>query len=495
MSNRKSDYITKLLPRIDLNKAITENTSKQQLFLQDKAKDFSQDWYFIGDELGAIIKNVQSGKILGCTRGMDTLQMFPENTKSTFCRWKIITAESSIFSKEYNYITNVAYQTKVLEVVNANAQDGSAIRLTENTRSHSQMFYLDRQTYILNPDEYEPEKLAIWHLEENEYKSYEDLKYKILSSDHFLKKWSNLAAMLGFSWPCGTAANEVGKDYSIVKEGDHYNITANYRAHDKYANTHRANERLKMVVSDVKLVLDHDSIKIGEQSIENLEPKVIASTNSFNNTASKAMIRKGVNHDTNRIISVSTPHVVSNDIKIARPFKVEILGVDTDHTFAYNFSDKYSLGAQIAEYESNVLNHSFEMEAPAGSSVPADVHLYHTEAIAPYTAIARLEYKITLIGFLSRYGNGYQGNPKDEPTISYTFGTDTLSASEDLYDKYLHRNESGYSVWDFDAMLINERGERFKKIMSEAITPVGTKVSGEFKKEASKEIVISSRKS
>lgn len=488
MKNINENYVYKIVSKLNDNKAISQDISNNNLIISDKSSNNYQNWTFIYNEAFDAYKivNIETNQILGYdTDDSTAIPFYPKDTESLYCHWIFEDIE-----KTFYLIKNAGDPDRVLDVLNSDVSNKNNIILFKNNKSNNQKFKLSKIRFKEGYSCEEVKKLNTVTLEENEYGTLEDLKYKIFSSEQFIKKWADFADMLGFAWCSGTNGESVGQDFNISKIEDRYIITANYRPTDPYSKGYRANERLNMEISNIRLAFDPNSINIGKQYIEKPEPILVASTSATNNTSKEASITKEIEYTVGSSTSNFTSNTISNGVNVESSFKVRVLGTKTEHTFSYNFSHEYSWGEQRDESVETKVKDIFTAEVPPNTTIPIQALLYKSKAKVPYTAIANLEYSITLTGFLKYEGNAYKNKPINRPTISYTFGDNVYSATEDIYDKYKHRNIPGYSEWDFNWSIFKEGCEDFNYFLRKVITPDGAKISGMFTNIDSSNVVI-----
>lgn len=488
MKNIKENYIYKIVSKLNDNKVISQDISNNKLIISDKNSNNDQNWMFIYNEKFDAYKivNVETNQILGYDNDDSTnIPLYSLDTESLYCYWIFENIDET-----YYLIKNAGNQNKILDVSNSDIINKSDIILFNINKTDNQKFKIlkvkFKEGYTCN----EVKKLNTITLEENEYGTIEDLKYKIISSDQFIKKWADFSDMLGFAWCAGTNGKTVGEDFNVTKIDDKYIIIANYRSTDPYSEGYRANERLMMEISNVRLAFDANSIELGKQSIAKPEPILVASTTATNNTSKEASIAKEIEYTVGSSTSNFTSNTIANSISVENSFKVRVLGGKVEHTFSYNFSHEKSWGEQLDQSIETKVKDIFTVEVPANTTIPVNALLYKSQAKVPYNAIANLEYSITLTGFLKYEGNAYKDKPINRPTISYTFGDNIYSATEDVYDKYKHRDIPGYSEWDFNWSMLEEGCEDFNYFLSKVITPDGAKISGIFTNIDSSNVVI-----
>ena len=499
MRNVNENYIYKIQSKLNDKKVIRQDENNK-IVLFDKTIDNDnniysivedQNWLFIYNSSFDSYKivNEKTSLILGYNHDdSKDIPMYPLDTESIYCHWIF-----ENINDEYFIIKNAGNHNKVLDISDWKIENGNNIILFSRDNRNNQQFKLVRIKFKQGYSCKQIKKTSTKTLDENEYRNIDDLIYKIISSEQFIKKWATIAHMLGFSWCAGTNGISVGEDFNVKKEGDKYVLKANYRKFDPFSEGFKSDERLEMEISNIKLMFDPNSIKLGNQSIENLEPILIASTKATNNTDKNASIAKEIEYTQGNTTSNSTSNAISNSIGFENSFKVNIAGVKVENSFSYNFSHEYSWGKQVDESKETKVKSVYTVEVPPNSTVFVHALLYKTKSNVPYEAIANLEYSITLKGFLRYEGNAYKNKPTNRPKISYTFGNSLLSATKDLYQQYLKRDIKG-ADWDFNWAMINFDCDVFNYYVGEGITPDGAKISGMFTNIDSSNVVITAGK-
>ncbi len=487
MKNVDDKYIYKIVSKLDSNKVIKVDTDRNKVVIHAKDDKDDQNWCFLYDESYDAYKivNMKTDQVLRYESHTSTnIPLSPPDIFSIIYYWRFESVD-----ERYFVIKHAADHQRVLDVKDSNASNGNEIILFNNNKTSNQMFELVKVKFKDGHD-YELKKLNFCDLEENQYADLEDLKHKIFSRELFIKKWSHVAHMLGYAWCRGTASKEIGEDFTLSKQDDYYVLTANYRKDDPYADGYRAYERLQMVIFDVRLAFDPDSIELGKQTIETPEPIVIASTKAYNNTDKKATVTKEIEYTIGRTTSNSAANAISNSVEVASSFKVKIAGVNKEHSFTYNFGHEYSWGQQKDESEESKIKSIYSVDVDPHSSVPIHALVYKSKARVPYTATANLVYKLRMVGFLRYSHNAHVNHPATRPTIIHTFGNDKLSAHEDLYDQFNHRHIKGYSIWNYNWIMLHYPSEYVQHYMNAAISANGVRISGQFTNVDSSNVVI-----
>lgn len=502
MSYINENCIYKILPKVNLHKAMQLNESNQTLVLYNKldndrytTDDDAQNWYFVfNEDFNAYkIVNEKTKKILGYEDdNSKNIVMYDLNTDSKndslYWHWTF-----EMMNDGYFIIKNAGDPSRVLDLYGSDGTNNGKIILFQERRTKNQRFRLVRHKFKPGYEYEEAKKITKPYIQkENTYRNFDDLKYKIFNSDQFKKKWANIADMLGFSWCCGTKGLYNGDDFKVTKlDNGNYLIKANYRNGDPFVGSSKPNDRLEMEISNIKLMIDPNSIKQGKASIENLSPTIVSTTNAVNNTSSESTATTEIEYTQGNTISTSTSNSVSNSIGVQNSFKVKVHGMKFEQSFEYNITHEKSWGEQIDQSTETKVKSILSVTVPPKTKLPIYAVLYKSKASFPYEAIATLEYRITLRGIL-KTENAYKGKPTNRPKISYAFGNSKLSATKHLLEQYSQRDVQGVTpTWDYNWCILNYDADYFNEYMSQAITPDGVEIKGVFTNIDSSNVTIS----
>ena len=490
MSYINQDCIYKILPKINPEKAIQIDKSKRKpvLFSKLTSDDDAQNWYFIYNENYHAYKivNKKIKKMLGykSDESMDVVLYdlnddIINNPKkdSLYWHWTF-----EMMNDGYFLIKNAGDYTRVLDVHGSSAVNGRDIILFQERRTNNQRFKLLRYKFKDGYKHEDVKKLTKPHIQkENTYKNFDDLMYKIFNSDQFKKKWANVADMLGFSWCAGTKGLYNGDDLKVEKlPNGNYLIRSNYHTGDPFIGSSKPNDRLEMEISNIKLMIDPNSIKQGKASIENLNPTIVSTTHAFNDTTKESTLTKEIEYTQGNIISTSTSNSISNSIGIQNSFKVKVHGMKFEQTFEYNITHEKTWAEQIDQSTEAKVKSILTVTVPPKTNMPIYAILYRSKASFPYEAIANLEYHITIKGIL-KAENAYKGKPTNRPRIQYKFGNSKMSAANDLFEQYSTRDVQGITpTWDYNWCRLQYDDDYFDEYMSQAITPDGVEIKGVF---------------
>ena len=501
MSYINEKCIYKILPKMDTNKAVKVDEKKLTPVLDNRIdkgrltnQDDNQNWLFEYDEKYKAYKitNVKTKQIIGYCDEDNSSHIIMENSdlKTPYCRWIVeVTQDGYVILKNAGDAWDK--KDRVLDIYGSNIRNGREIILHKPTGGDNQKFKLVRHKFIKEYKYPEAEKLKERHIQkENTYKNIEDLKYKLFSSEQFIKKWANIADMLGYKFCTGTNGVDIGEDFYVKKENGKYIIKANYRSKDPFAYEGNLSHRLEMEVSNIKLTFDPDSIKIGKPTITRLTPTVISTTNAVNHTSSESTATTELEYTVGNTISNSTSNSISNSIGVENSFKVKVHGMKFEQTFTYNITHDKTWGHQEDNSIETKIKATYSTPVPSGSNVPIYALLYQSKANIPYTAVANIEYNIRFSGYL-KHDNALKDKSKQHGIVNYSFGKSNISATKFLENEYstrdVHYNDSG---WDYIWSILNYEPEYFNKYIGEAMTPDAVEISGIFTNIASTNVQI-----
>ncbi len=291
---------------------------------------------------------------------------------------------------------------------------------------------------------------------------FEQLKWNIGTDTLFQEILATVADALGFAWCGGTASELVGEDMvaSMDLEGN-ISIEAAYRPDDPYADGYRADERLEIYLSNWRYRIDPSKIDFGEPEISKIENIIRGEVSLVNfDSQNPASLEQWLDYE--HVYTKS--HAVHTNLTTGTRLQSEIkvssapfgLGYETSYQFEFTFSAENGWEDQSATTEALLSRQIVKTTVPPNSQ--KRIFALCTEATSklPYATIANLAFDITFKGFLRYGGNARVDHPTDRPTVSVTFGTESLSGWEHILDQYEHRNITGYSQWDWNWAMENQ---------------------------------------
>ncbi|ASP38825.1 aerolysin family beta-barrel pore-forming toxin [Bacterioplanes sanyensis] len=286
------------------------------------------------------------------------------------------------------------------------------------------------------------------------------LKYSIISDPDFHKPLAYMAHFMGYAWCGGTGSSYVGDDFHISQiNQNQYRLQARYDANDANAGGYRANERLKMDISNIRFITNPGELELGEPQVYDREPI---------KTVTYVVRNEGDTDDT-KVATLSYNETESWSKQDNFSFS-ETIGITNSYEFGLKlFGGKTEIKAEFSadqgwsetEGNSDTVSQSAQYRAivPARSKREITITFFKQKADIPYQSKMHMDYHVTYENFLRWGGNARHDHPTDRPWEKYTFGgRNQLNAAEDMLDQYLHRHIPGYSHWDWQWML-NEHGK------------------------------------
>lgn len=314
----------------------------------------------------------------------------------------------------------------------------------------------------------------------------------VFKDPQFIKGWAEIANYLGIGWCGGTASNVVGGDFTVEKvttleeaakyQNDFdgfqnvpfYVIKANYNKDDPYASGYRANERLKMFISDADILFDPDTLEFGPALHSKLEPLAVVSKIIRNNSLSE--ITSPVAVEYSDATSTSLTHSANVGIKLgvkhATVVKASPVGVGADVSNEVNFEISAGYNFSKTTVNSNIIVKKSEerISVPSKRKVAATVYALKNEATFPYQGDVQAVYNITLSGFYRYKDNSEWGHAETRPNARVKFGsyttkgenTEGLIATDDIMKQYINRSIKGDSKTDWQWIMDKYGADRVK---------------------------------
>nr|ACA60984.1 alpha-toxin [Clostridium septicum] len=287
------------------------------------------------------------------------------------------------------------------------------------------------------------------------YEDNEDLKAKIIQDPEFIRNWANVAHSLGFGWCGGTANPNVGQGFEFKREVGaggkvSYLLSARYNPNDPYASGYRAKDRLSMKISNVRFVIDNDSIKLGTPKVKKLAPLNSASFDLINESKTESKLSKTFNYTTSKTVSKTDNFKFGEKIGVKTSFKVGLEAIadsKVETSFEFNAKQGWSNTNSTTETKQESTTYTATVSPQTKKRLFLDV--LGSQIDIPYEGKIYMEYDIKLMGFLKYTGNAREDHTEDRPTVKLKFGKNGMSAEEHLKDLYSHKNINGYSEWDW----------------------------------------------
>lgn len=314
----------------------------------------------------------------------------------------------------------------------------------------------------------------------------EQFKWSIVNHSDFNQPLYRLAHQMGYAWAGGTGGPYVGDDFAISKDiyGDGYKLKANYNSNDPYAGGYMDDKRLLVTVKDMKFYTDLNTLNLGAHQAYNLETVTAGSSETLNCEplgSEPVESRMSFSYNTNTSWSKTDNFDFSETISLAATGTVDLGVVSGSTTITGTFSASQGWNENETKSTGLTIGDVKVTQLPPQTKRTVTVTVFKQEVDIPYTSKMYASYNINFYNFLRYSDNHRTDHPTNRPFYNASFGSvGGLDASESLLDKYLNRNISGYSEWDWDGMK-NQHGSTFLWAMgSAAKRKFGGVMSGKF---------------
>lgn len=333
----------------------------------------------------------------------------------------------------------------------------------------------------------------------------------VFNDPEFIKGWAWIAQYLGIGWCGGTGAQSVGEDFSVTKitnliDAEKYKayfdeytkipfyvIEANYDKNDPYASGYRADERLKMFISDADMVFDADTLEFGPALHSKLEPIAVVSKIIRNNGLTELTSPVAVEYSDTTSTSVMHGATVGAKlgVKHAVTVKGSPVGVGADKTTEINFelSAAYNFAKTTVESTTVTKKSEERIAVPSKRKVAATIYALKSEASFPYQADVQAIYNITLSGFYRYKDNSEWGHVETRPDARVKFGSysvdgegsEGLTATDEIMKQYINRSIKGDSKTDWQWIMDKYGASKVKKAIGNVAKKVYvSRINGRF---------------
>jgi hypothetical protein len=280
----------------------------------------------------------------------------------------------------------------------------------------------------------------------------ESLKYALASNPTIINRLARLANDLGYAWCGGTATPYVGQDFHVYRDWNgNYVMQARYNEDDPYADGYWADKRLKITLSNFKLLIDPSTLTYGAPLTTSLEPIAVAQGYATNpNPTESTMTVTLIDQHTD-----SYTHTTSNSFtegfkfSIKNKAEVPLFG-SSELTTEFSFSATQGWSDSNTTTSVTGVTSAYAARVPPRSKKLITLMGFRTSSQVYYSGLAYLSFNITFDGFLRYSGNAHTSHPTDRPFHSVTFGNDTISGLQHILDQYDHRHIPNYSQWDWN---------------------------------------------
>ena len=281
-----------------------------------------------------------------------------------------------------------------------------------------------------------------------------DLQFKLVSDPVVLLHLASLANALGFGWCGGTNTGSVGTGFDVRRVDKQIWAQAHYNGSDPYAAGYRATDRLVMIFEDISLEIDPSTIQYGKPVLTKFEPSLISTLKTPNYGLTQIEARKEFTYELTETLTHTSSFSFTEGVKIAHTMTAKVPEVaESSTTFEFTFSAEQGWSDSSSTTQGKAETSGITCTVPPKSQVDIDLFVTNTESKVSYTCTAKLAFKVTFSGFMRWSGNARVDHPSDRPTQNFTFGTDSLTACEHIVDLFDHRDQPGYSGWDWEWVL------------------------------------------
>ena len=316
----------------------------------------------------------------------------------------------------------------------------------------------------------------------NEYQDFLMAAYRVATDPTVTYNLAKLASMLGFAWAGGTQYGTVGQgfDVSYAPGTKSYVLQAHYNASDPYASGYRANERLKITLSNFRTEIDASSFVYGTPVEGGHTPIQLDSYMAVNHSDYEDSVSKTFSKSTTTTTehSTSTSLELGFSVSVEKTAKVPLVGEVTATTeFTFNHTDEW--GSSESHEESFTAEDSYTAVVPPHSKRLLKMVATQIESSVAYTAYGKIVFDIEFSGFMSAGANALPSHTEDRPTVTLKFGTATVSGLQDILDQYARRNIPNASDYDWSWAAITY-GQTMRNVIGFFRAGVGVPLTGRF---------------
>lgn len=303
----------------------------------------------------------------------------------------------------------------------------------------------------------------------------EVIKYHFVSNLNFQTPWLKLANALGFN-----AFLPHSNNITIVD--------SKYIIHEQKTLDENS---FQIIVSDIDFEFLPETISLQEQIVENLTPSELSTLTVNNSSNSYINTTKTFDVTKQKSTSVSSSHKISNSLSVKQSFSASVFLVTASLDINYKFSYQYSFGNQKTAIESTKVSELLNLSIPPKTSIPIKIMSHKVKTTTPFTALVKINYKLTFKGPFN-INNSY--NKKvSKPNLpgpamllfSYTFGTDKLSANEDIHKQYMQSSIPESSEWDWSLLGRQTSTDIRLGFFPSLFLDFATQINGKFEQEDS----------
>ncbi len=284
---------------------------------------------------------------------------------------------------------------------------------------------------------------------------------EILKSPDFVKDHALLAHYMGVAWCGGTGSQEVGEDFDFKKVNENtFTLTAHYDPNDPYAGGIRADERLVMEFSDVKLYIDEDTFELGDPEVYAFMPKA-AQTKIIRNAGTEPLTSSLSYTSTE---STSESETVEDSIGVGatvgysytQAFDAALYKSEHTVEVTASFDYGHTWGTTHENSSEQQRTTTDEPVVPPNRKLKITQFAFSDKVDVPYKANVYLSYNVKFTGFFRADANSTIGHDTSRPDANIVFGTAPggsvrgYNGPEHIHEQYIHRSITGNSDYDWD---------------------------------------------
>ncbi|MFP2904909.1 aerolysin family beta-barrel pore-forming toxin [Pyxidicoccus sp. 3LFB2] len=279
----------------------------------------------------------------------------------------------------------------------------------------------------------------------------ESLKYALASNPTIISHLARLANDLGYAWCGGTRSQYVGQDFDVYKDGNNYVMQAHYNPDDPYAGGYWADSRLKITLSNFKLLIDPSTLTYGAPLTESLDPIAVAQTYASNSSTTESTmgVKLTDQHTDSYTHTTSTSFTEGFKFSIKNKAEVPLFG-SSELTTEFSFSSTQGWTDSNTTTHVTGVETNYSVRVPARSKKLITMIGYRTASQVYYSGLAYLSFDVTFHGFLRHSGNAHTSHPTNRPFHTVTFGGENISGLQDIVQQYDFRHIPNYSQWDWN---------------------------------------------
>jgi hypothetical protein len=276
----------------------------------------------------------------------------------------------------------------------------------------------------------------------------------------------NFANMLGYAWAgCDNATISVSGNDFIIRSpnGDGY----------------RGDEPLVTRISNVRLVVDADTFKLGESARTPGSSQQLSYSGELVNEGDAGVLKKSISRKSSTCWSRTDQFSFEQSLAVSVGIKSPSAtgGPEVSTQAGVKFGQMFSKSK--SDCEETIV--SDEASGPVAKRSKRSITIFRTDdqVRIPYSAYVHLDYTVTFDNFLRWSGNAAKDHPTDRPYRSTTFGLNGNNAKIDLLTAYYIRNTLR-SDWDWNWILSQYGSFTTEAVLSSIMQDRSSKITGYY---------------